>query len=89
MNIEEQTAKIFDTPEKWEAYLDLVSHKERIIQMWNNRLSEKIKQHYSNEDSQEWGFHVEDNNDFRWYLKEFGYNSLLLCFEISKNYETN
>ena len=95
MKLEVETSKIFDNFEKWEAYLELCNQKQGIIKYWNSNFGLQIKNHFSEEKLlnlleekyPEWSFWSNGNDDFRWHLKDFDENSLLICLEIEAGWK--
>jgi len=77
----QQTASLFEkqkSPEKWNAYLELIAQKEQIKNLWFNKLKSELIKYFSTniEDGWKW-----DENKMNWYLAEFGPQSLSIWLE--------
>lgn len=76
-----QAIALFDTSEKWNVFIEMVNQKEAIKWLYFQRLKQPILKHF-NENPVEgwicepWG---DPAFDLRWYLKDFGKNSLSLA----------
>ena len=68
--------KIFDTPEKWNSFLDLFDLKEKIENNWNSKLLQRIQEKITLPN--EWAFNT---NGKVWHLKDFDIDSLSIWLE--------
>ena len=78
-----QAMALFDTPEKWNAFLDLVSEKESIKYYWHSTLKKALSKRFKEDPMEKWVF---DKNGMTWYLKEFGKDSLAIWLEDYTDY---
>lgn len=76
-----QAKEMFDTPEKWNAFLELLSHKDNIRNDWYIKLKEEATKKFSTEEFVEgWVFNAWSTCDLQWYQKEHGDKSIGLLF---------
>jgi len=73
-----QALKLFDTSEKWNSFLELVSAKDDLVYLSFKQLKQPIVKYFNDNQikgwiCEPWG---DKNVDLRWYLEEFGINSL-------------
>ena len=74
-----QAITMFDTSEKWSAFLELSSLKDDIKRQWYEKLKKAVRSRFwVKEETDQWTFSHPNNiyQDFRWYLTEFGSESL-------------
>lgn len=78
-----QALELFDTPEKWNAFLEMAAQKESMKLYYFQKLKQPLLKHFLQENADEhwvcdtsWG---DPKYDFRWYLKDFGRGSLSLA----------
>ncbi len=85
MNIED-VAKLFDTQEKWEAFIELCNQRDKIKYHWFNLLKVRIESHFKEKKIDGWSckFIKPGIDDVRWFLNEFGDNSICLALEANK-----
>ncbi len=77
----QKTASLFEnpkSPEKWNAYLELISQKEQIKTLWLNKLKSELVKYFSTNIEEGWRW---DENKMNWYLAEFGSQSLAIWLE--------
>lgn len=77
----QQTASLFEkqkSPEKWNAYLELIAQKEQIKNLWFNKLKSELIKYFSTNIENGWKW---DENKMNWYLAEFGPQSLAIWLE--------
>ena len=78
--LENKAMELFDTAEKWNSFLELVSMKNNLVYTAFKKLKQELM-HYFNANPvdkwicEPWG---DTNVDLSWYLKDFGINSLAL-----------
>ncbi len=75
-----QAHTLFDTPQKWEAYIALKVQNEQIIKSWYQKMLSKANLYFSNNPVEGWGFHSWNPWDMRWHLNEFGNDSIELWY---------
>jgi hypothetical protein len=75
-----QAAELFDTPEKWDAYLELVNQKEAIRIHYLKKVKQPLLKYFNENPSEDWICEPSGNTDFdmRWYLRDFEKGSLAL-----------
>ncbi len=96
-----QALALFDTPEKWNAFLEMASQKENLKLHYFQKLKQPLLKYFNeNADGcwvcEPWG---DPKYDLRWYLKDFGKGSLslalgwgfqlLLHLEDTNTFDTN
>jgi hypothetical protein len=74
-----QAMGLFDTPEKWNTFLELVWQKDSIRNQWYNVLKEAANRHFTTIDVVSgWAFNSWGICDMHWYLSKFGDKSIRL-----------
>jgi hypothetical protein len=75
----------FQEKEEWYSFLNLVEYRDRIFGNWFLKCKAELNIRFqTNEiDFNEWLYFSWGNFSFKWYLKEFGPESLCLLFENS------
>ena len=74
-----QTVSMFDTPDKWNSFLELVAAKEEIKNLWYQKFKTQVaKAFLENNIVDDWSFTSWNTWDFRWYLTEFGKESFCI-----------
>lgn len=72
---------IFDTSEKWNAFVELANQKETIKWFYFQKLKQPLLNYFNSNPVEGWACEPWGNQlyDIRWYLKEFGKSSLALA----------
>lgn len=65
---------IFDTPEKWNSYVDLIKLNDSIQRFWINKLKSAMKKTFVSSDIWRVEFYLDW--DARWYLKQIEFTKL-------------
>lgn len=73
--------ELFDSPEKWNAFVELANQKETIKWLYFQKAKQPILKYFNDNPvdgwvCEPWG---NPNFDIRWYLKDFGKSSLALA----------
>jgi hypothetical protein len=77
-NIIGQVEELFSDAEQWKAFLELIPEKDTIRNAWFSKLKASLNKCFAVENIvDEWGFHSA-LNDYRWFLKDYGKESLCL-----------
>ena len=72
-----QAKAMFDSPEKWNAFLELVCQKDEIRNQWYQKLKEEANKKFSTDEFVEgWVFNSWGVWDLHWYQKEHGDKSI-------------
>lgn len=72
-----QAKAMFDSPEKWNAFLELVWQKDEIRNQWFVKLKEEANKKFSTDECVEgWVFNSWGVWDMHWYLKAHGDKSI-------------
>lgn len=81
-----KASEIFPSFDHWESFQKLSEIKEQIVQSWLADATEAIREHFHQNPSEDWAFEPfgATHRDTRWYLREFGPDSLGV--EFSFNY---
>ncbi|GAL85569.1 hypothetical protein MYP_2798 [Sporocytophaga myxococcoides] len=76
---------VFDNVDKWNAFIDLYNNKDAIRVTWVNKLKQSLIEHFRIKDiAIGWEFNVYgDMNCCKWYLTDFGPDSLCLRFWVN------
>jgi hypothetical protein len=75
-------SKLFPSFEHWQSFLELSESREHIKEFWFVEATNKIRRHFMETlppewDCERWGA---TSRDTRWFLREFGSDSLSVCF---------
>jgi len=75
-----QSLEMFDTAEKWIAFTDLAKQKDNFRNTYLNRAAQALFKYFTSNPVEGWTCEVWHNNviDLRWYLTDFGKDSLAL-----------
>lgn len=72
-----QAKAMFDSPEKWNAFLELLWQKDEIRNQWYQKLKEEANKKFSTDEFVEgWVFNSWGVWDLHWYQKEHGDKSI-------------
>ena len=71
---------LFDSPEKWNAFLELANLQQKITNQWNSDLLDAIRSRLTINDDR-WDFR-KNGWQGQWFLYEFGHESLSLWLEL-------
>lgn len=85
--------KLFDTPDKWHSFIELVSITDTMQNKWWKKLQTEVNQRELNNSDKEWSILTWSDSDIRWYLREGGQKSLAVHFwrdslRVFSNYGT-
>jgi len=80
--ITNEVEELFREKEQWESFLELTPKLEIIKKDWFSKLKPSLNSIFNVDDNiEEWEFDSTGDNDYRWYLKEFGRNTIYLFFD--------
>jgi hypothetical protein len=76
-----QAITIFDSPEKWNAFVELANQKETIKGYYFQKLKQPLLNYFNANPVEGWVCEPWGDQlyDIRWYLKDFGKNSIALA----------
>jgi hypothetical protein len=76
-----QALALFDTPEKWNAFLEIANQKETMKWHYFQKLKHPLLKYFNDNQVKGWVCEPWGNTDYdlRWYLEDFGKNSLALA----------
>jgi len=76
-----QAIELFDTHDKWYAYLELANQKDQIINTYLQRVKQPLLKYFVENPVEGWVCEPwgDPNYDLRWYLNDFGKKSLALA----------
>lgn len=79
----QQSSKIFDSSEKWTAFIELYKLKDQLKNLWFQELqnSVKIKINTEIDTNNKWTFKTWTPNSYGWYMDSYGENSLVILYE--------
>lgn len=92
---------LFDTPEKWNAFVEMAKQKDLMIYRYFQKLKYPLLKYFNENPVKGWicDSWGDPNFDFKWYIKDFGKNSLALTIgwrfefhlhiEDISNFDTN
>jgi hypothetical protein len=76
-----QAMALFNTPEKWNAFRELVNIDDSIQQKWWKKLQQEVYKRELETANPEWDIFIWDDwGDIRWYIKEWWRDSLCVHF---------
>lgn len=73
-----QALNLFDTPEKWNSFLELSNKKNEINNEWYKKAKTEIIHYFINDPAEGWSFVNWNTWDYRWFLEDFGKESFCL-----------
>lgn len=76
-----QAADIFKSAEEWNAFLEMVSVKDSIINAWYEKLDREIESYFHENRIEAWSFKRNSMGSYVWFVTEFGQDSLALWYE--------
>ena len=80
--ITNQVENLFSEKEQWDSFLELAPQVETITNDWRAKLKSPLNKIFNADDIVEgWEFDSTEY-DYRWFLKEFGRNSVYLFFDF-------
>lgn len=71
---------LFDSPDKWQSFWELVDRKEAIQNRWWKKLQMEVYQREKMNPNPDWELHIWNDWDIRWYIKGASINSLVIHF---------
>jgi hypothetical protein len=71
---------LFDTAEKWNAFVELANKKDEIQNRWWKSLQNAVYQHELRELNPNWGITIWNNWEIKWFIKGESPNSLIIHF---------
>lgn len=78
-----EAINLFDTPEKWNSFLELSNKRGEINNEWFKRAKIAVINHFTNDVVENWSFVNWNTWDYRWFLEDFGKESF--CFWMYAN----
>lgn len=70
-----EAINLFDTPEKWNSFIELSNKRNDINNEWFKRAKVVTINHFINDIVENWSFINWNTWDYRWFLEEFGKES--------------
>ncbi|MBK6819507.1 MAG: hypothetical protein IPG85_07880 [Bacteroidetes bacterium] len=83
----EETAKLFDSKDKWEHYIDFCKMQDQLKSYFENYLFDKLEESFANLliDNNTWSYkRINNSTDIKIFLKGKGHEGLTICCDISK-----
>ena len=82
----EQAKEIFNSFEKWNAFLELYKIKDQLRGLWFQELEDAVcrKVNCIPDLKNKWSFRKDQINSYGWYINEHGEDSLLVCFDYNQ-----
>jgi hypothetical protein len=74
--------KMFDTYEKWNAFIELSNSKQEIRKRYFERLKTALISHFVKDVNDSWGFTVMWQEQYRWFIREYGPESICLLWRV-------
>ena len=75
-----QTMRIFDTPEKWNAFCELKNQADNIQNRWWKKLQIEVNRRFIDESNSDWDIATWNNWDIKWYIKGESNKTLAVHF---------
>ena len=72
--------ELFDSYDKWNAFIMLSNARGEIRNRYFEKLKSGLLKHYITDVNEEWRFLPFGNDQYRWFLKDFGQNSICLLW---------
>ncbi len=75
-----QSMNLFDTPDKWDSFLELSNHRDNIRDKFFSKIKAPLMKYFNDNPVEGWVCESwgSPNYDMRWYLTDFGKNSLAI-----------
>jgi len=78
-----EAVTLFDTDDKWNSFLELIKNKDGIKTIFFKKLQIELNKRFGQNDFVDnWGFVSVNEKHFRWFLKDFGDESISLLFHF-------
>lgn len=71
---------LFDTPDKWNAFCELMNKNGLIQEKWWKNLQTEVYQREMKEPTIDWDIHIWNNWDIMWFIKGESTRSLAVHF---------
>jgi len=84
-----QAEMFFEKKEEWYSFLDLLEYKDRIYWNWYKKCKYELNRRFQEEEIDKkgnWLYYSWGNFDFKWFLKDFGHDSLCIWLQNSLFY---
>ena len=76
----QQAMLLFDTAEKWNAFVELLNRNGEIQNRWWKSLQSTVYQRELKESNPDWDIYIWNNWDIKWFIKGESPNSLVIHF---------
>jgi len=73
-----EAINLFDTPEKWDSFIELSNKRLEIRHEWFNKAKIAIVDYFINNTVENWSFENWNTWDYKWFLKDYGKQSLCI-----------
>jgi hypothetical protein len=77
-----QAINMFDSYDKWDAFVELSSSIGEIRQRYFERLKSGLFKHFVNDQREPWSFIPFNTDQYRWFLKDYGQESICLLWRV-------
>lgn len=81
-----QATNIFDSYDKWNAFIELSNVRNLIKDRYFEELKLGLSKHFINDVRQDWLFRPDHQYQYRWYLKDYGAESICILMNINHIY---
>jgi hypothetical protein len=78
-----QAQDLFDSYDKWNAFIELSNSRGKIREKYFEKLKLGLSKHFVNESRDNWSFTIYSNEQYRWFITEFGKNSICLLWRVN------
>jgi len=75
-----QVQSFFAEKTQWDSFLELHQNKDAIRNAWFGKLKEALNRYFSKNPVDKWEYASWGLWDYRWFLKDYGHDSLCLWF---------
>jgi hypothetical protein len=75
-----QTESLFDSPQKWSAFIELMDRSGEMQNRWLKRLQQEVSQREKKDLDSNWNIYVGDNCEIRWHIKGEANNTFIIHF---------
>jgi hypothetical protein len=76
----QQAASLFDSPEKWSAFVELMNKSEEIQNRWWEKLQQEVLHKEKKDLNSNWDIDVWDHWNIEWYIKGEADNTFIIHF---------
>lgn len=82
----QQAAEIFDSFDKWNAFIELYLGRNEIRQYNLMKFRSSMLKYFSTENITTWDFVAVSQDQYRWFIKNYGRESICIMWDLNRLY---